>query len=74
MSSDLSLQRDPANEDTNDCSVDFIADTPNPGTVYILTTSPTSPSGFLPGFVIPISILSICTISIITYRYRKLKR
>ncbi|NHJ88108.1 MAG: hypothetical protein FK734_21765 [Asgard group archaeon] len=76
MTSDLSLQRDPANVDTNDCSVDFIADTPNPGTVYVTInpSSTTTPSGFFPGFVIPISILGILILSFITYRVRKNKR
>ncbi|HUU79634.1 MAG TPA: phospholipase D-like domain-containing protein, partial [candidate division Zixibacteria bacterium] len=38
MDDTLSLQRDPANYDTDDCTVDFTAGSPNPGTVYIKTS------------------------------------
>jgi len=35
MDDTKSLQRDPANHDTDDCLVDFIVRIPNPGTVYV---------------------------------------
>ncbi|MHA2357772.1 MAG: phospholipase D-like domain-containing protein [Candidatus Heimdallarchaeaceae archaeon] len=35
--SDQTLQRDPPNEDTNDCNVDFILDDPTPGEVAPVT-------------------------------------
>ncbi|NHJ39320.1 MAG: lamin tail domain-containing protein, partial [Asgard group archaeon] len=57
-----SLHRDPANVDTNDCSVDFIADTPDPGTVYISVI----PSGFIPGFIITTTLVAIVTISLLS--------
>ncbi len=57
-----SLHRDPANVDTNDCSVDFIADTPDPGTVYISVP----PSGFIPGFIIKTTLAAIVIVSLIT--------
>ncbi len=39
---DKSLQRVPANSDTNDCTVDFTADTPTPGKVTINSASTSS--------------------------------
>ena len=61
----LSLQRDPANKDTDDCSVDFIVDTPNPGVVYIKT------NGF-PGFTTVYTLFALfATTSIIFMRKKK---
>ncbi len=67
MDDTMSLQRDPANSDTDDCSVDFIADTPNPGLVYI-TVPPTETS---PGYIISISVLSLTLIAIVLRRFKK---
>ena len=66
MDETLSLQRDPANADTDDCSVDFIAATPNPGQVYVT-------SGFIPGFIISITITAIFVTSL-GIRYLKRKK
>ncbi len=63
----LSIQRDPANHDTDDCSVDFIADTPNPGLVYI-TVTPTATS---PGYIAIISIFSSTVVTIVLKRIKK---
>lgn len=60
MDDTKSLHRDPANVDTDDCSVDFIVDTPDPGTVYISVV----PSGFIPGFIITTTLAAIVMISI----------
>ena len=56
MDETQSLQRDPANTDTDDCSVDFTAATPNPGVVYVTTA-------FIPGFVISTTFVVISFIS-----------
>ncbi|MHA1127237.1 MAG: phospholipase D-like domain-containing protein [Candidatus Heimdallarchaeota archaeon] len=66
MTEDLSLQRDPANMDTDDCSVDFVADTPAPGFVTIeLTTFP------WPGFLIVGTIFAISITSVLIRKYSK---
>ncbi|MHA1127242.1 MAG: phospholipase D-like domain-containing protein [Candidatus Heimdallarchaeota archaeon] len=66
MTDDLSLQRDPANMDTDDCSVDFVADTPAPGYVTIeLTTFP------WPGFLIVGTIFAISITSVLIRKYSK---
>ncbi|MHA1155118.1 MAG: phospholipase D-like domain-containing protein [Candidatus Heimdallarchaeota archaeon] len=70
MDETLSLQRDPANHDTDDCSVDFITDTPNPGTVYI-TIPPTGTSGFIPGYVFVTSIFAIIVVATVSIKRRK---
>ncbi|MHA1742952.1 MAG: phospholipase D-like domain-containing protein [Candidatus Heimdallarchaeota archaeon] len=69
MNEDLSLHRDPANSDTNDCLVDFKADTPDPGVVYITAI----PSGFIPGFVFSTTLLGIIAI-ILAARFIRRKR
>jgi phosphatidylserine/phosphatidylglycerophosphate/cardiolipin synthase-like enzyme len=56
-----SLQRDPANHDTDDCSVDFIVRIPNPGTVYVTET----PSGFIPGFIFSTTLSAIAVVTIV---------
>jgi len=58
MNEGLSLHRDPANADTNDCSVDFKADTPDPGVVYVTRI----PTGFIPGFVFSTTLLGLLVI------------
>jgi len=50
---DETLQREPADEDTNNCNTDFIVDTPNPGVVYVYT-SPTNTGFTSYEFVLPI--------------------
>ncbi len=70
MDESLTLQRDPANHDTDDCSVDFITDTPNPGEVYI-TIPPTSASGFIPGYVFVTSIFAIILVATVSIKRRK---
>ena len=60
----LSLQRDPANKDTDDCSVDFIADTPNPGIVYIKTKR-------FPGFLLISTIFALFVTTAITFARKK---
>ncbi|NPE08016.1 MAG: hypothetical protein GNW80_07025 [Asgard group archaeon] len=63
-----SLQRDPANHDTDDCSVDFIVRVPNPGTVYVTET----PSGFIPGFILSTTLSAIAVVTIVViFRKRK---
>ncbi|NHK30001.1 MAG: hypothetical protein FK730_01530 [Asgard group archaeon] len=69
MDDTKSLQRDPANVDTDDCSVDFKADTPDPGTVYISVV----PSGFIPGFIVTTTLAAIVIVSIFS-RYLIKKR
>lgn len=49
---DKTLQRDPANEDTNNCNTDFIIDTPNPGAVYVSTPPDTGYTSY--EFVLPV--------------------
>ncbi|NHJ04336.1 MAG: hypothetical protein EAX90_05905 [Candidatus Heimdallarchaeota archaeon] len=66
MDDTMSLQRDPANYDTDDCSVDFIAGSPNPGTVYIKT------SKTFPGFAL-FSVLSAIIITTVTTAKRRRK-
>ncbi|MGC9780723.1 MAG: lamin tail domain-containing protein [Candidatus Heimdallarchaeota archaeon] len=66
MDDTLSLQREPADKDTDDCSVDFIADTPNPGVVYITATTSETP-----GFTCCISIFSASVVALILRRIRK---
>jgi hypothetical protein len=61
MDETKSLQRDPANVDTDDCSVDFTADTPNPGTVYISVL----PTGFIPGYVWISTIFALAAVSVL---------
>lgn len=56
-----SLQRDPANHDTDDCSVDFIVRVPNPGTVYVTET----PSGFIPGFIFSTTLSAIAVVTLV---------
>jgi len=60
MDETVSLHRDPANADTDDCSVDFVAEIPDPGTVVI--TVP--PSGFIPGYIFGTTVLAIVSIMI----------
>ncbi|NHJ49204.1 MAG: hypothetical protein FK733_15555 [Asgard group archaeon] len=69
MDDTMSLQRDPANVDTDDCSVDFKAATPDPGTVYISVL----PTGFLPGFLVATAAGALITTTIIV-RYLVKKR
>ncbi|MBD3189983.1 MAG: hypothetical protein GF308_05045 [Candidatus Heimdallarchaeota archaeon] len=81
VSESQTLQRVPATQDTDDCSVDFIADTPTPGTITstpppttsappTTTTEETSteliPTGFISGFVISLALLTFLSISLIT--------
>jgi len=61
----LSLQRDPANKDTGDCSVDFIAGSPNPGVVYIKT------SESFPGFALFSTLSAIIFTSIIIVKRKR---
>ena len=70
MDDTKSLQRDPANVDTDDCSVDFIADTPNPGTVYISVV----PTGFIPGFIIPTTLAAIVIVTVISRQLIKKRK
>lgn len=56
-----SLQRDPANQDTDDCSVDFIVRVPNPGTVYVTET----PSGFIPGFIFSTTLSAVAVVTLV---------
>ncbi len=56
-----SLQRDPANQDTDDCSADFIVRVPNPGTVYVTET----PSGFIPGFIFSTTLSAIAVVTLV---------
>ncbi|MHA1440970.1 MAG: phospholipase D-like domain-containing protein [Candidatus Heimdallarchaeota archaeon] len=66
MTEDLSLQRDPANKDTDDCSVDFTEYEPAPGYVTIeITTLP------WPGFLIIGTIFAISITSIIVRKYSR---
>ncbi|TFG01615.1 MAG: lamin tail domain-containing protein [Promethearchaeota archaeon] len=71
---DESIQRVPATQDTDDCSVDFIINTPTPGTVNITTSTPptetttptetsTESSGLFPGFGLGITILGIVSLA-----------
>ncbi len=70
MSDSLSLHRDPANSDTNDCSKDFVADTPDPGTVIITV----APSGFISGYVFGSTVFAIVAVlAIIRFRYKSRK-
>ncbi len=69
MDETLSLQRDPANTDTDDCSVDFKTDTPNPGTVYV--TVP--PSGFIPGFIISTTVAAVFVTALGIKHFKKKK-
>ncbi|MFW9924558.1 MAG: phospholipase D-like domain-containing protein, partial [Candidatus Thorarchaeota archaeon] len=62
-----SLQRDPANHDTDDCSVDFKADTPNPGEAYITVPN----TNIFPGFIYSTTILSVIFIVIFTVKRKK---
>jgi hypothetical protein len=74
---DESIQRVPATQDTDDCSVDFIINTPTPGTVNITTSTPptetttptetsteeTESSGLFPGLGLGITILGIVSLA-----------
>jgi hypothetical protein len=64
-----SLQRDPANHDTDDCLVDFIVRVPNPGTVYVTTT----PGGFIPGFIFGTTISAIAVVTIVVIFIKRKK-
>ncbi len=64
-----SLQRDPANHDSNDCSVDFIVRVPNPGTVYVTTT----PGGFIPGFIYSTALSAIAVVTLVAILIRRKK-
>ncbi len=71
MDESLSLQRDPANHDTDDCSVDFKTDTPNPGTVFITIPPLSTASGFIPGYVFVTSIFAIILVATVSIKRRK---
>ena len=62
---DKTLQRDPANEDTNNCNTDFIIDTPNPGVVYV----DTDPGFTSYEFVLP--VIGIVDLAVLLLRRRK---
>ncbi|MBY9000786.1 MAG: lamin tail domain-containing protein [Candidatus Heimdallarchaeota archaeon] len=62
---DETLQRVPANEDTNDCNTDFIIDTPSPGTVE----APTDPGPTSISFLI--AIVGLFGLTIIFYLKKK---
>jgi phosphatidylserine/phosphatidylglycerophosphate/cardiolipin synthase-like enzyme len=65
---DQTLQREPADKDTNNCNTDFIIDTPNPGVVYIYT-SPTNPGFTSYEFILP--IVGIIGIALILLRRKR---
>ncbi|MGC9780724.1 MAG: lamin tail domain-containing protein [Candidatus Heimdallarchaeota archaeon] len=69
MNESVSLQRIPANTDTDDCSADFTTGTPDPGEVFV--TVP--PSGFIPGFIISTTITAVFVTSL-GIRYLKRKK
>ncbi len=62
---DKTLQRDPANEDTNNCNTDFIIDTPNPGVVYV----DTDPGFTSFEFVLP--VIGVVGLAVLLLRRRK---
>jgi len=62
---DKTLQRDPANEDTNNCNTDFIIDTPNPGVVYV----DTDPGFTSYEFVLP--VIGMVGLAVLLLRRRK---
>ncbi|MCE7747478.1 MAG: hypothetical protein GPJ51_03710 [Candidatus Heimdallarchaeota archaeon] len=64
---DKTLQRDPANEDTNNCNTDFIVDTPNPGAVYVSTPPDTGYTSY--EFVLP--VIGIVGLAVLLLRRRK---
>ena len=66
MDETLSLQRDPANGDTDDCSVDFTTATPNPGEVFVT-------AGFIPGFIISTTFIAVFLTSL-SIRYLKKRK
>jgi len=63
---DMTLHRTLANVDTDDCSADFTADTPNPGTVYVDVTTYS-----FPGFIIVSSIFALSIASIFIRRFSR---
>ena len=65
---DETLQREPADKDTNNCNTDFIIDTPNPGVVYIFT-SPTNTGFTSYEFVLP--IIGIIGLALLILRRRR---
>ncbi|HUT81647.1 MAG TPA: phospholipase D-like domain-containing protein [Candidatus Bathyarchaeia archaeon] len=70
MDATVSLHRDPANHDTNDCSKDFVADTPDPGTVIITV----APSGFISGYILGTTVIAISAVLVIMrFRYKARK-
>ncbi|MHA1218088.1 MAG: phospholipase D-like domain-containing protein [Candidatus Heimdallarchaeaceae archaeon] len=64
---DKTLQRDPANEDTNNCNTDFIIDTPNPGAVYVSTPPDTGFTSY--EFVLP--VIGVIGLAVLLLRRRK---
>jgi phosphatidylserine/phosphatidylglycerophosphate/cardiolipin synthase-like enzyme len=62
---DETLQRYPANEDTNNCDTDFIIDTPSPGDVEITAATEFTELGF---FIIIIGLIGITSIFFVKRR------
>ena len=69
--SDETLQRVPADEDTNNMNTDFEIDTPDPGVVYVTVPSTTPPdTGFLSfGYIVP--IIGVIGLAIIYFRRKR---
>ena len=65
-----SLQRDPIDKDTNDCSVDFIAAPPDPGNKVEDTTSG---GGNIPGFEITLALAAVIPLIIASIKRKRFK-
>ncbi|MHA1304959.1 MAG: phospholipase D-like domain-containing protein, partial [Candidatus Heimdallarchaeaceae archaeon] len=74
-SEEETLQRVPANQDTDDCSVDFESKAPTPGTVEVDTNTGSEPSETPTGDIsygtISFLILSISLYSLIAYAFKR---
>ncbi|MHA1551901.1 MAG: hypothetical protein ACTSQC_08150, partial [Candidatus Heimdallarchaeaceae archaeon] len=62
---DETLQRSPANEDTNNCNTDFIIDTPSPGDVDATVVPEFTEAGFF------IAIIGLIGLTVLVFTKRR---
>ncbi|MCK4896601.1 MAG: hypothetical protein KAS47_07315, partial [Candidatus Heimdallarchaeota archaeon] len=62
---DETLQRSPANEDTNNCNTDFIVGTPSPGEVEAAAITEFTELGF---FIVIIGLIGLTAIFFVKRR------